>query len=438
MSIKSLFKQLGAGPQHNEATAVFAALQRSNAVITFTPNGQVLAANEHFLAAFGYDLPEVVGQHHRMFVKPDERDSPTYAEFWAGLAAGEHCTGEFCRLAKDGREIWILATYHPILTPSGTVVKIVKIADDITKAKQAAVINAARLSALNRSLAVIEFELDGTIVEANQNFLAAMGYRLDEIVGQHHRLFVDPADAADPAYAAFWQALGRGEFQSASYRRLAKNGQEIWIQATYNPIFDDKGKPLRIVKFATDITRQVHQKQACARQSEDIASSMRELNHAVAEIGQSMERSRSTAGVAHTHLASAGERVGSLKTASEALNGVIDSIKGIAGQINLLALNAAIEAASAGSAGRGFAVVANEVKTLAKQSREAADMIARDIDNVRRVAAELAVGLQLARSGLDTLSGEINVTAAAVQQQSATTGEINAGMQRMDEGLQRL
>lgn len=234
--------------------AVLEAFSRSQAIIEFSPDGTILTANPNFLAAVGYDLNEIAGKHHRMFVEPSFADSAQYRTFWEGLTRGEFQAGTFKRLGKGGKEIWVQASYNPVFNAKGQVARIVKIASDVTEQTHAASNAAGQLAAIGRSQAVIEFDLDGTILTANPNFCDALGYSLADIQGKHHRMFVRPDDAVSPEYAAFWAKLGRGEFQSAEYLRIGRGGREVWIQATYNPILDRDGKPYKVVKYATDIT----------------------------------------------------------------------------------------------------------------------------------------------------------------------------------------
>lgn len=229
----------------------------SAAVIEFTTDGIILDANENFLAALGYDLHEIVGQHHSLFVEADYGRSAEYTKFWRGLASGQHDARVYKRIRKDGSEIWIQASYNPVLDKNGQAYKVVKLATDITEQMLEDAHKAGQVDAISKSQAVIEFELDGTIVTANDNFLSALGYTLSEIKGQHHRMFVDPEYAAGGEYSGFWENLRQGEYQAGQYCRVKKSGEEIWIQASYNPIFDMNGKPFRIVKFATDISQQV-------------------------------------------------------------------------------------------------------------------------------------------------------------------------------------
>jgi methyl-accepting chemotaxis protein len=240
----------------NDAEAQLAALGRSQAVIEFNLDGTIITANQNFLSAMGYALSEIKGKHHSMFVPADQRDSAEYRAFWAALGRGECHVAEFKRIAKAGREIWIEASYNPVLDGAGKPVKVVKFATDITEKKLHGMGDASKIAAINRAQAMIQFNLDGTIVTANENFLTAMGYSLSEIQGKHHSMFVPAADRDSAAYREFWAALNRGEYQAAEYKRIAKGGREIWILASYNPIMDERGAPQGIVKFATEVTAQ--------------------------------------------------------------------------------------------------------------------------------------------------------------------------------------
>lgn len=230
------------------------ALHRAQAIIEFRLDGTIVAANENFLACMGYTLSEIVGRHHSLFVDASYSTSAEYKAFWKSLAAGEHHSAEYRRFAKGERAVWIQATYNPIFNKDGHPIGVVKFATDVTVRKRRDADAHGQIEAISRSQAVIEFETDGTILTANPNFCSALGYRLDEIVGKHHRIFVDPAEAASSDYAKFWDGLRAGRFQSAEYRRIGKNGADVWIQATYNPIFAPSGRITKIVKFATDIT----------------------------------------------------------------------------------------------------------------------------------------------------------------------------------------
>ena len=241
-----------------------AAINRVQAVVEFDLKGTILHANPNFLSVMGYTLEEIRGQHHALFVSPEERTSPEYRAFWDALRRGEFKAGEFRRHGNGGREVWIQASYNPVLDAAGRPEGVVKFATDITQAKLRAADHEGQMTAINRVQAVIEFALNGTILDANPNFLSAMGYTLEEIRGQHHAMFVSPEERTSPEYRAFWDALRRGEFKAGEFSRRGKDGREVWIQASYNPVFDPGGKPLKVVKFATDITVEMQRRQSFA------------------------------------------------------------------------------------------------------------------------------------------------------------------------------
>ncbi|WP_296307317.1 PAS domain S-box protein, partial [Pseudomonas sp.] len=232
------------------------AIHASQAVVQFALDGTILEANDIFLDVMGYRLPEIAGRHHRLFMAPGEADGAAYEAFWARLAAGQHHAGEYRRIGKDGREVWLQANYSPIFDPAGRPIKVVKYAADITRERTLLTDFQWQVTALNKSHGVITFDMQGVIIDANEHFLSAVGYRLDEIVGRHHRLFVELEVAVSPIYKAFWQTLGRGMHQAGEFRRLGKDGREIWLQASYNPIMDVSGRPIKVIKYATDITRE--------------------------------------------------------------------------------------------------------------------------------------------------------------------------------------
>ncbi len=238
------------------ALAQVAAINKSQAVIEFNPDGTIVTANENFLKTLGYSLGEIQGKHHSMFVEPAMRDSAAYREFWTKLNRGEFQAAEYKRIGKGGKEVWIQASYNPLLDRNGKVYKVIKFATDITAEKFGSMEDAGTIAAIGRAQAVIAFKLDGTIITANENFLKTLGYSLGEIQGKHHSMFVEPATRDSAAYREFWASLNRGEYQSAEYKRIGKGGKEVWILASYNPILDEKGKPFKVVKFATDVTEQ--------------------------------------------------------------------------------------------------------------------------------------------------------------------------------------
>jgi methyl-accepting chemotaxis protein len=256
-----------------DAQAQVAAINRSQAVIEFAMDGTILTANQNFLNALGYRLEEIKGKHHSMFVPPAQHDSADYRAFWAALNRGEFQAAEYKRIAKGGREVWIEACYNPVLDGNNKPIKVVKVAIDITQKKMGNLADAGKISAVNRAQAVIEFNLDGTIVTANENFLKTLGYTLGEIQGKHHSMFVEQAEKDSAAYREFWAALNRGQYQAGEYKRLGKGGKEVWILASYNPVLDENGKSFGVVKFATDVTAQKLKNADLAGQIEAIGKS---------------------------------------------------------------------------------------------------------------------------------------------------------------------
>jgi methyl-accepting chemotaxis protein len=409
------------------------AIGKSQAVIEFELDGTILAANANFLEAMGYTLAEIRGKHHSLFVPPAERDSTAYRSFWAALNRGEYQAAEFKRLGKDGREVWIQASYNPILDMNGRPFKVVKFATDVTRAKLQTADIAGQLAAIGKSQAVIEFELDGTIITANEGFLDTMGYTLAEIQGKHHGLFVEPAERDGSAYRAFWAGLNRGDYQSAEFKRIGKHGKEVWIQASYNPILDLNGKPFKVVKFATDVTDQVIRRmksETVSSMMEAVASGAEQLNSSVREISDSMVKSKAAADDAFGRTQAADQATERLAGVAQSMNGILALIGSITSQINLLALNATIEAARAGEAGRGFAVVATEVKNLAAQAKSATDEISREIEGMKTVSDDVVNGLRAIKDSIDRVREYVTSTASAVEEQSAVTGDMSANMQR--------
>jgi methyl-accepting chemotaxis protein len=419
--------------QNLNYAAQAAASSRAQAVIEFNLDGTVVTANENFLNALGYALGEIQGKHHSMFVEQAERDSAAYREFWAALNRGEFQAGEYKRIGKGGKDVWILASYNPVLDEKGKPFKVVKFATDVTAQKLKNADLAGQIEAIGKSQAVIEFKLDGTIIHANQNFLSALGYTLGEITGKHHGMFVDRAERESAAYRDFWAALNRGEFQAGEYKRIGKGGKDVWIQASYNPILDLNGKPFKVVKYASDVTRQVLVRMGNERvrgMMDSVAAGAEELNTSVREISEAMVKSKETAMSAVERVASADSQARRLSDAAQAMSGILELIGNITGQINLLALNATIESARAGEAGRGFAVVASEVKSLANQAKQATDKIGAEIESLNGISGDVVTALDTIRKSIQDVAEYVTSTAAAVEEQSTVTSEMSSSMQR--------
>ena len=435
-----------ATPQISEAQrvaeALLAGLDRSQAVIEFTMDGTIIHANPNFLSAMGYTLEEVKGKHHRMFAEPGLAQSLEYQQFWEKLNRGEYDTKEYKRMAKGGREVWIQASYNPIMGVDGKPEKVVKYATDITQQKLRNADYEGQIQAIGRSQAVISFELDGTIIDANENFLGAIGYPLSEIKGQHHRMFVDAEYARSTEYKEFWEKLRGGQFFSAEYKRIAKGGREIWIQASYNPIMDASGRPCKVVKFASDISAQMAARQESGtltntlmQNVQAVAAAAEEMTASISEISSNMARSKQAVDEIVTKSQQADTLMLKLRDTSKSMESVVKLIRSIAGQVNLLALNATIEAARAGEAGRGFAVVAAEVKNLANQTGRATDEIAAQIAALQVVAADVAASSSAITSSTGAMSESVTGVAAAIEEQSVVTREISMNMQHASSGV---
>lgn len=416
-----------------EADGKFSAMSKAQAVIEFNMDGTIVTANDNFLKTMEYSLADIQGQHHRMFVQSTERDGEEYKQFWKQLQAGNFQSAEFKRITKTGREIWILASYNPILDSNGRPFKVVKIATDVTAQKLSAADDSAQIVAIQKALAVIEFKMDGTIMKANQNFLDAMGYRLDEIVGRHHRMCIDPAERNSPEFAQFWADLNKGIYQASEYKRIGQGGREIWIQASYNPVFDLNGRPYKVVKYATNITQSVVARMRAERARsmiETVAAGSEEMSASIREISETMVKSRQTADAAVHQVAQADAQAARLTGAAGSMEGIVQLIGAITGQINLLALNATIESARAGDAGRGFAVVASEVKNLANQARGATEKITAEIESLNGISGDVVATFDAIKDAFHQVNEFVTSTAAAVEEQATVIEDMSSNMQR--------
>ena len=444
--------------------ALVSSLEQAQAMIEFSPDGVVKDANENFLYVMGYQLDEIVGRHHSLFVEPEEAKSKAYTDFWAALKRGEFQSRQFHRIAKGGRSVWIQATYTPVFDVDGRLERVVKVATDITAQKMINANFESQVAAVARSQAVIEFSMDGIIMTANSLFLEAVGYDWEEIQGQHHRMFVDREYGAGKEYEEFWEALRRGEIQDGDFKRYGKNGKEVWLKASYNPVFDAEGRPEKVVKYAADRTDHVLRQQQLSVLGEQVDVSLKEIVSAVngakaktaeaekassktretvqvvaeaaesfsastAEISSAVGETRAAAERANEQASAAEQSTEALQTATASMNGIVEMIQKIAEQINLLALNATIEAARAGDAGRGFSVVATEVKNLANQVGGAINQITDEISNVQAVSSDVVGRLGAIGEEVGSVNNSVAGVATAVDNQNVTTSEITSNLQ---------
>jgi methyl-accepting chemotaxis protein len=506
----------------SDASAVLDALGRSQAIIEFDLAGKILKANDNFCKAVGYQQSDIIGRSHSMFLSPEDAASSEYKAFWAKLSRGEYDQGQYRRRAKSGDDIWIEASYNPVFR-FGKPYKVVKIATDITSMKRKSAEDDGKLVALSRAQATIEFTPDGKILGANENFLAALGYTAEEIIGKHHSMFCDQTYARSQEYRTFWEDLRAGSFSSGQFMRLGRDGKRVFIQASYNPILDDRGRVFKVVKFAFDVTDRMHAVEelgaALERLSQcnirvtldkpfvgEFETLRRDFNKSIAEFQKTLEnvlsqtdelsrssqevsdasvnlaeRSREQA-VALEETSAALEEITStvrsstentketrklvqsartstaastevvertvnamqrIETASREISQIIGVIDEIAFQTNLLALNAGVEAARAGEAGKGFAVVAQEVRELAQRSAKAAKEIKTLIN---KSGAEVLEGVKLvgetgeALKQIDGLvrhiDGNVDMIAKAADEQAIGISEINKAVGQLDRMTQ--
>lgn len=410
-------------------TRLISAMHNNVATIEFTPDGIILTANALFLHATGYRLEELQGQHHQILCKPEETQSPDYQQYWKTLARGEAQQGTFKRRRKDGSTLWLEASYFPVLDEQGNIVSVFKIAQDITEKYRAQEANQGIVEALLRSMAVIEFNPDGTIIRANDNFLSAVGYSLAQISGQHHRMFCP--DSFYQENPNFWEKLSQGNFESGLFERKHANGDALWLEATYNPVADGTGRIYKIVKFASNVTKQIEEKEAIRRASELSVSTATETE-AIAEEGLTLlKESLSTSRAVIDEVGQSSQILQQLNDQSIKIEAIVSTISGIADQTNLLALNAAIEAARAGEQGRGFAVVADEVRQLANRTSESTV----EIENVVAENKQLSLS---ATEKMSVVNSRVEQSNEQIEQANKVVIEIKEGAENISKTAGRL
>lgn len=400
-----------------QAQAFIDAVKVGVATISFTPSGEILEANPLFLNVVGYSEQEVIGKHHRIFCDAHYVQSSSYAQFWEQLRQGYSHSGTYQRFDKQGRELWLEATYFPVKL-DGKVVRVVKIASDITESYQQLSRQKAIISALDRALAIIEFTPKGEIVTANQNFLSCVGYSLSQLKGQHHRLFCDESFYREQPH--FWDDLAHGQLKSGLFSRRDSHGNEIWLEATYNPIKDESGKVVKVIKFASEVTERIKRAQAVS-EAANIAQTISQETTRFAETGSELlAASVAISSAISEQVSRTSGLIGQLNEQSKSIEAIVSTISSIAEQTNLLALNAAIEAARAGDQGRGFAVVADEVRQLAARTSLSTGEIASVVQKNRELTAQI--------------TGNINEVATSAQRGKEQIGEVSGVMAQIEQG----
>ncbi|ADB17736.1 methyl-accepting chemotaxis sensory transducer with Pas/Pac sensor [Pirellula staleyi DSM 6068] len=393
-----------------------AAIGRSQAVIEFALDGTILMANANFLSTLGYNLEEIQGKHHSMFVEESHRQSYEYKEFWNKLGRGEYQAAEYKRIGKGGSEVWIQASYNPILDREGRPFKVVKYATNITAQKLQNADYQGQISAISKSQAVIEFKMDGTIISANENFLSTLGYSLSEIQGRHHSMFIDESTRQSHEYKEFWNKLGRGEYQAAEYKRLGKGGREIYIQASYNPILDLNGRPFKVVKYATDITAQVFAREELKRKVDSMlevvaAASSGDLTREISVKGQD-SIGQMGEGLAR-FLTDLRRSVTSIAQNASALAGASEELSSVSTQMSSNAEETSSQANVVSAASEQVSKNVQTVSTGVEEMNSAIREIAKNATDAAKVSQQAV-----------TIANTTNATIAKLGESSAEIGKV--------------
>ncbi|THK42230.1 PAS domain S-box protein [Methylophaga sp. SB9B] len=400
--------------QYNELESLIDSIDASVATIRFSPDGIVEAVNDNFLAVIGYDKSEVIGQHHKIFCDPDYVKSSEYKGFWEDLRQGKKKAGTFKRITKTNNALWLEATYFPIVNKDNKVTAIFKIASDVTNMDNKIRDLEAAFSALNRSMAIIEFTADGHILNANENFLAAVGYSLNDIVGKHHRIFCfDQFYEENPN---FWSQIGSGHFFTGQYERKHASGQTIWLEASYNPVLDDTGKVVKVIKFASDITNKIELNHKVMRAAEMSFSTAEETAQIAKNGAELLTTSVQMSNIILQHVSETSGNIEQLNAESKNIENIVSTINDIAEQTNLLALNAAIETARAGDQGRGFAVVADEVRKLASRTSTSTDEIKEVVRKNRKLTSDVTLKMDSVKERAMASNDQLNAVSSVMNE----------------------
>lgn len=459
-------------------------VHRTFGVVEYDLDGTITKVNDLFLSIFNYTRDELLGRDRSIFVDDETRRSPAYANNWTQLCMHIGTSEkEQKRIGKNGKEVWVRTSYNSVAGPNGMPTKIIAYSSDITEQKLRAIDYEGQIAGISRTQAIIEYSMDGMILKANDLFLRICGYSLDELVGRHQSIFVEEVSRISAAYKELWAKLRRGDHHSGEYKRIAKDGHEFWIRASYNPIFDLNGKPFKVVKYMSDITMEMQARDAAiglqgeiakhaealreagtlltqvstamgdtadstssqanvvAAASEEVsvnvqtvAAGTEEMTSSIREIAKSASEAARVATQAVKAAETTNLTVGKLGESSAEIGKVIKVITSIAQQTNLLALNATIEAARAGEAGKGFAVVANEVKELAKETAKATEDISQKIEAIQSATHGAVSAIDEIRTIIHQISEIQHTIASAVEEQTATTNEMSRNVSEAAKG----
>mgnify|MGYP005841364727 CR=1 FL=1 len=435
-----------ANDENEESALKLTAFKEAMFTGEFSADGKILDINDKWREMLGYEKSEIKDLHHTDFMDVEEIRGQDYDSFWKDLLSDIPKTGEYRYLSKSGDEIWLLSTYHVIGDPKGSAEKkVVMTGMDVTGRKKNNIDVYGQMKAIDKSQSIIHFKLDGTILDANENFLEITGYKSGEVKGKNYEIFMDRNENQQEENQKFWERIKNAEFHAGNFKRIGKSGQEIWFQSACYPIRDLKGKPVKFAEYGTDITNQIKAREEAAKSAnitlenvENVSASVEELYASVNEVSSNMKKTQSLVEDIHDKSSIADETAEKLKKAAVSMDNIVKLIQDIAGQITLLSLNATIEAARAGDAGKGFAVVASEVKDLATQTEDATNKIFDEIKNMQDVSNQTVSSLTEVNESITNVKEYVEGVAQSIEQQNTTISGIADNMQLAFEGVSEI